>query len=274
MFNKFESMNMETTKHEQPVHHQELFNAAWEKSNENRLVKGLKSGQKIDDLLREMPGFTESFSEKSLLENPDCCFECSDGRVKTSGVKVAIAGEGILLGAEDRLILEKALANKGIVVTGHEGCGAAAMAHPGHESDKRGYESAWQLSEKTGNQYKEIYHEEFRSPVHDERALVIEGTLKFNCAAWSEFPPQFIASSAGLGLSDAYIATEARTLTGIALGAHGLGSRFDSENPFYVIISAKDQEQLDHLLPISRAAVSTFRDRVVVTGFIAPGSKE
>ncbi|MFZ4632395.1 MAG: hypothetical protein ACOYL8_04325 [Patescibacteria group bacterium] len=270
---KFENMSTQKSETESHDHHHDLFNAAWEKSSENFLIKGLKEGKKLEDLLNEMPGFKEAYSEKSLLENPDCCFECSDGRVVTSGIKVAIAGEGILLNESDRKILENVLKDKQISISGHEGCGAAGMAHPGPDSDKYGYAGAEKLAADTGNKYQEVHHESFRSPVHDERSLVIEGTLRFNCASWKEFPAQFIASSAALGLSEEYIATEAKALTGIALGDHGMGERFTKENPFYIIISAKDQEQLDNLTKISEVAIEDFGDRVKVTGFIAPTNK-
>lgn len=273
MSNQIENMSTQLPctekKHD---HHQELFDDAWKKSNENFLVKGLKAGRKIEELLAEMPGFKEALSDKSLLENPDCCFDCSDGRVVTSGVKVAIAGEGILLNEADRQLLQKALADKNITITGHEGCGAAGMAHPGQDSDKYGYEGAENLARLTNNRYQEVHHELFRSSIHDERSLIIEGTLRFNPAGWKEFPAQFIASSAALGLSDEYIGVEAKALTGIALGDHGLGERFDAENPFYLIISANDQGQLDHLTEICESAVKDFGNRVKVTGFIAPDS--
>ncbi len=269
MSHKIENMTMTPTP-EKHDNHQEQFDAAWQKSSENFLVKGLKAGKKIEDLLTEMPGFKESFSAESLLNNPDCCLECSDGRVVTSGVKVALAGEGILLGGADRKIFEDAIRGKNLPITGHEGCGAAGMAHPGPDSDKYGYEGAEQTAARTGNRYQEVHHELFRSQIHDERSLVIEGTLRFNCADWSEFPPQFIASSAAFGLSDAYIETEAKALTGIALGDHGLGERFTAEDPFYLIISAVDQDQLNRLIAISESAVKDFGDRVKVTGFIAP----
>lgn len=273
MSHKIENMIMTPTP-EKHDNHQEQFDAAWQKSSDNFLVKGLKAGKKIEDLLTEMPGFKESFSADSLLNNPNCCIECSDGRVVTSGVKVALAGEGILLGEADRKIFEDAIRGKNLPITGHEGCGAAGMAHPGSDSDKYGYEGAEQTAAKTGNRYQAVHHESFRSPVHDERSLVIEGTLKFNCAGWTEFPPQFIASSAGLGLSAAYIEKEVKALTGIALGDHGLGARFTAENPFYVIVSANNQEQLANLLSISESAVKDFGKRVKVTGFVAPAEKE
>jgi len=272
MSNPIENMNNMATKHEYHGH-EELFNAAWEKTNENYLIKGLKAGRKVEDLLAAMPGFKEAFSQKSLLDYPRCRFECSDGRVVTGEAKIALAGEGLLLEKEDRKILEDALAGKNITISGHESCGAAAMAYPGPDSDRYGYEGAEKLTAKTGNTYKEIHHSEFRSQIHDERALVLEGTLKFNCANWTEFPPQFLSSAAALGLSDAYIGKEVRALSGIALGDHGFGNRFNSEHPFYIIVCAKDSEQLSRLITIGQEAVKDFGDRVKVGGFVAPEKK-
>lgn len=271
MSHETENMNNMGNQHEHHDH-EELFNSAWEKSNDNYLIKGLKSGKKIEDLLPNLPGFKDAFTKESLFDCPGCRFECSDGRVKSGGPKVALAGEGILVtDPEDRKILVEALRGKNIPLTGHESCGAAKMAHPEEvDSDKYGYAGAKELAAETGNGYEEIHHESFRSPIHDERALVVEGTLKFNCSDWVEFPPQFLSSAAALGLSDAYLAKEVEALAGIALGDHGMGKRFDADNPFYVIVSAKDVNQLNHLLKIGRSAVEEFGDCVKVDGFVAP----
>ncbi len=148
------------------------------------------------------------------------------------------------------------------------------MAHEGPDSDNVGYAQAGKLAAETGNRYKQVNHEEFRSPVHDERALVIDGTLRFDATNWPELPPHFLSSAPGLGLSDAYFKKESAALVGIALGDHGFGGRFNAENPFYIIVSAKDSEQLSRLLEIGRAAVKDFGDRVKVDGFVAPVKKE
>ncbi len=264
-------------KHDQ--HDESLFDAAWEKSSRHPLIEGLKAGKNIEDLLEAMTGFKEAFSQESLLNNPNCCFECSDERVKTGdsvkGVKVALAGEGLLLSAADKAILEKALAGKNIKITGHEGCGAAKLAHP-HEndSDSFGYSDAEKLAKETGNVYEKVTKEKFRSPVHDGRALVVDGTLCFNSAYLDGFPASFRTDAPGLGLSDEYVVTEINALTNIALGDHGLGKRFTQESPFYVIISAAGQEQLDNLMTLANTAIQSFNGRAQVKGFIAPPVKE
>lgn len=269
MSHEIENMKNMEKEHEHHGHH-ELFNSAWEKSSENYLIKGLKAGKKIGDLLEAMPGFKEAFSQDSLLNQADCCLECSDGRVKSPGIKIALAGEGILLNDEERALVIKVIREKNILITGHQGCGAAKMLHHESISDQKGYEHAQQLAADSGNRYKPVNHEEFRSPIHDERALVVDGTLRFDVAGWKNFPPQFLSSAAAFGLNDEYIAKEANALTGIALSDHGFHKRFNAANPFYIIVCAKDTEQLNHLLEIGKTAVQDFGDCVKVDGFVAP----
>jgi len=275
MSNKIEQLNMETN-HENHNDHQELFNSAWAKSSDNLLVKGLNQGLKIEDVLQNMPGFREAFSHISLLDRPGCVLKCSDGRVKPGGRNpaIALAGEGLLTEGDDSIILRQAITDKHLLITGHEGCGAADIAHPGPDSDQYGYQKAQSLSAETHNDYKEVHRDEFRSTVHDERALVVDGTLRFDCTNWTEFPPQFLSSAAGLGLSDEYIKIEAKALSGIALSDHGFNERFSSDSPFHIIISAQSHEQLNHLLNITKSAVEEFGDRVRVDGFVAPVSPE
>ena len=265
---------LEKTHLEHEHNHEELFQQAWEKTSENFLVKGLKEGKKLEDLLPQMPGFAEAFGRD--LDTLDC----SDGRV-INGAKMGVAGEGILLDPEEWLLLvqalkaKKAALGKELLITGHEGCGAAGMAHPGDpNSDQYGYATAQKLALETGNRYQEVNHENFVSPIHNERALVVEGTGKFDVANWPEFPPQFISSSAALGLGDSYVAKEIAALTGIAMGDHGFSDqRFNAESPFYIVVSATDTNQLRGLLAVAKEAVEKFGDKVQVTGFIAPEKK-
>jgi hypothetical protein len=264
MFNnkpKSETMEKEHDNHEN--NHEELFNQEWQKSQENKIVKALNAGEKIEEKLFELPGFQKAFDHELT------CLECSDGRV-CSGPKMALAGQGILLGLEDLAILEKAIKEKGLTISGHENCGAAGIAHPGEHSDYHGYEYTKELAHNTGNAYKEVHHDEFKCAVHNERALVMDGTGRFDVANLEGFPPQFISSASDFGLSAEYQKIETRALIGIALGSHSFGERFDKENPFYLIISAKDAEQLEATTKIAEEVAAEFDGRVAVDGFIAP----
>ena len=246
--------------------HEKLLNEQWEKTQNNKVIEALKSGQDLSEILESLSGFKESFHE---LKNLDC----SDGRI-CSGSKQGLAGVGILLSSEERLILIEAIKNKGLTITGHENCGAAAIAFPGPDSDNHGYDNAKLLAEETGNTYKEIHSDEFLCQIHNERSIVVEGTGRFDSANWKEFPPHFINSAPSLGLPDSYVQKEIVALAGIALAGHGFTKRFDAANPFYIIISASNQEQLQHLTTVSEEAVKEFGDRVQVKGFVAPETQE
>ncbi len=262
MFNhkKIEEMN---TNHESHENHDELFEQEWQKGQENEIIKALNAGEKMEEKLFALPNFKQAFDHKLT------CLECSDGRV-CSGPKIALAGEGLLLGPEDSAILEKAIKDQGLTVTGHENCGAAGIARPGAGSDDYGYEKAKELASKTGSIYREVHHDEFTCAVHNERALVLEGTGRFDVANLEGFPGQFISSASYFGLSTEYQKVEAKALINIALGSHSFGERFDKENPFYLIVSARDEEQLKNVTALAEEVAAEFAGRVKVSGFIAP----
>jgi hypothetical protein len=246
--------------------HAELFNAEWEKLNKNLVIEALDSGRGIAEFVTEIPGWAELFAHEPT------CLECSDGRV-CSGFKLALPGSGgVLLSEEGNAILKKFIADKKLLVTGHESCGAAAMAHPGPDSDDYGYAKIKALAQETGNSYGEIHKEKFKFPNHYERCLVLDG-VGGDWSNWSEFPAQFVNSAPYFGLPDGDIENTTRALSGIALGDHGFGSRFDAEHPFYIIIAADSQTKLDHLTAVAQTAVEQFAERVKITGVVAPVNK-
>lgn len=235
----------------------------WLESQENIVVKAWLAGQSAAEVLPALSGFKEAFNHQ--LDTLDC----SDGRV-CLGHKMGLAGEGVLLNDEERELLRQAIKKRGLKVTGHDNCGAAYLAHPGPDSDAYGYDQAKKLADETGAEYCEVHYEDFRSPVHDERCLVLDASGRFDCANWSEFPAQFISSAPALGLPDSYTKKEVTALTNIALGDHGFGQRFNAEQPFYVLVSADNSAQLARLMELARSAVADFGDRVKVDGFVVP----
>lgn len=248
-------------------HNHEVVSQEWEKSQENEVIKGLKAGRPIAELIFGLPGFSEAFDHKLT------CLDCSDGRV-CSGAKMALAGQGLLLDESDRAILESRVKQLHLSVTAHEDCGAAALAQPGSDSDIFGYMKAKELAAKTANHFQEIHKDEFRCPVHNERILVLEGTGCFDAANFNGFPTPFISSASFFGLSEEYQKMEAKALINIALGDHGFGDRFDRENPFYLIVSAQNEEQLAKLTALAEEVAEDFGSRVKVDGFVAPAVAE
>ncbi len=243
--------------------HETLLNQEWEKSQNNEIIVGLKEGRNLSELLEALPGFKESF------QRPLDCLDCADGRV-CSGHKLGLAGQGILLNENDLAILEAKIKELGIRVTGHDNCGAAGIAHPGPDSDRHGYEFTQSLAERTGASYSEVHKEDFSCPVHNERCLVLEGSGRFDVANLPGFPGRFISSAEFFGLSEEYQRTEAKALIGIALGDHGFGHRFSQEDPFYLLISAENEESLAKTKAWAEAVAAEFEGRVRVESFIAP----
>lgn len=263
-------MSPEQPKHIVTGHHEDnenLLNLEWEKAQENFIIKGLKENRPLSELLTKLPGFSESFQHR--LD----CLDCADGRI-CSGHKLGLAGQGILLGDKDREILEAKIKELDITITGHESCGAAGIACEGApDSDQRGYAFTRGLAERTGRPYAEIHSDNFRCAVHNERCLVLEGTGRFDAANLPGFPNQFISSAEFFGLSEEYQRLEAKSLIGIAF-EHGFGQRFNQENPFYLIISADNTEQLAKTKAWAEEVAADYDGLIKVAAFLAPAPLE
>lgn len=233
----------------------------WSKAETNEVILGLRRGEDLANLIERLPGYEAAFCEPDVLE-------CADGRV-CDGHKIALAGEGLLLDEADRAKLVSYLKAHNIKkVTGHEHCGAAAIACPGPESDAYGYQKAVQLASECGCEYSQVAEKDFLCPVHNERLLVLDETGRFDCANLSGFPAQFLSSAPAIGLSDKYLKMETAALTGIALGDHGFGERFDRDHPFYIVIAATTPESMSRLQMLAQEAVADHGDRVRVLGFV------
>ena len=243
--------------------HQAWFDEKWEQGQQNPIIKALRDGVELQAVLESAPGFHEAFLQKLDV------LDCSDGRI-VSGNKMGLPSSG-LLSVDNRPKIVQGIKELGIkTVTGHENCGAAALAFPGPDSDSHGYEYAESLAADAGVVYKEVRRNKFREPNHSESCLVVEGTGRFNCANWPDFPTQFIDSSPVFNLPDNDTKNDIFALTNIALGDHSFGARFDATHPFFIMVSANNQEQLERLMTLSKEAVAKFGDRVQVKGFVAP----
>jgi hypothetical protein len=239
----------------------------WEKSQENKLIRDLKEGRNLQEVMESLDNFQEAFTTLDVIV-------CSDGRVlPSSGAKLGLAGEGILLSQEelDHFIVE--YKGKIAKVTSHEDCGAAGKAFKDQKietgtADELGENFAEWLAKQLGATYEHIPMKDMKNSVHNERAICFDGTGKFNPATLTEMPGHFVSSGFGFGLSEEYMKEELGILTGIALGDHGFGKRFTGEDKFYIIVSAKDAQQLEEMKSIAKEAVAKFGDSVDVVGFV------
>jgi hypothetical protein len=251
---------------------QEKIDQGWEESRQNEVINGLLAGEDLQKIMEPLVGFKESFRELDTVD-------CSDGRV-LDGHKIGIAGSGLLLSEEERALFIERFKGKIKTLTAHSDCGAAAKKFATlnineipagvKTADEYGVYCAKKLAAELGANYEYLNREEMANEYHNEVALVLDSTAEFDSTNLKGFPAHFVSTGAGLGFSEDYMKSELETLAGIALGHHGFGSRFDSENPFYVIVSANNSEELNHWQKIAEEAVAQFGADVSVKGFIRP----
>jgi len=167
----------------------------------------------------------------------------------------------------------------------HDGCGVAKIVcgelkkagklpEKYNNPDDLGIDFAKKTIDALRKAYPEIEFEyehtmaEKMDKLHNERAIYLDGTRKINLEAVAELPEGFIFTP----MSEVDIEvtkTELVALCGIALGDHGFGNRFDLENPFRIVVSASNDEQLEKLTILAESVADQFEGRVVVDGFVA-----
>jgi len=248
----------------------------WEQSEQLKFIKDLKDGKSLAEIMKQLD------LAKAFAESPEE-LSCSDGRIITPEDQPRFGGAGNFILAPDAEREKFILENKGKikVVKSHDGCGAAAikfkqMIEAGEtlpqgvtNADELGIYCSKMLAEKLGAEYEHTSAREMSGAVHNERAIYFDGTGKFNPGALAELPAGFMCSAPALGLSREYCQEEMATLARIALGDHGFGKRFNQENPLYIVVSAKDSEQLADLKQIAEQAAGQFDGQIKVGGFIA-----
>ncbi len=251
----------------------QVINEGWEASRKNEVVGRLLANEDLQKIMDSFSGFKEAFSQE--LDTLDC----SDGRV-LMGNKLGIAGSGLLLSEQELDGLVENLKGKVKVVTTHRDCGAAAKKYSSLNSeeipegvvnsDDYGTLRGQQLAKRLGATHVFLEMEEMANEYHNEVAIVLDQTGKFNSTNLESFPPHFVCSGAGVGLNESYMKSELETLIGIALGHHGYGDRFSSQNPFYIIVSADNDS--DRLIweGVAQEVASKFEEKVAVKTFLSP----
>lgn len=245
----------------------------WEASRRNEVVSRLLANEDMQKIMDSFSGFKEAF-----LQGLDT-LDCSDGRV-LMGNKLGIAGSGLLLSDQELDALVERLKGKIKVVTTHDDCGAAAIKYSSlkpeeipegiKNSDEYGTMRGKQLAERLGAIHIYLNEEEMANEYHNEVAIVLDQTGKFNSTNLQSFPSHFVCSGAGVGLSESYMKTELETLTGIALGHHGYGDRFSSKNPFYILVAANNAAEQKFWEEAAKEVAAKFESKVSVKSFLSP----
>jgi hypothetical protein len=258
--------------------HAQAIEQGWEESRRNEVVSRLKANEDLQTIMNSLPGFREAFHELDTID-------CSDGRV-LRGKKIGIAGSGLLLSPEERAKFIERYRGKIKEVTTHRDCGAAAKkfaeikavspeAIPAgiENADDYGTDCGQKLAEELGARHRFLDMEQMANESHNEVAIVLDGTARFDSTNFEGFPPHFVCTGAGLGFSPEYMKAELETLSGIALGHHGYGKRFDRENPLYIMVVAKNYAEQIEWENVAQEAARKFGGNVAVKGFVSPEGK-
>ncbi len=232
----------------------------WNTSCETDWIKSLNRGIPLADIIQ-----TTKISEEVSIENS---IGCCDGRCPR--FKVSIAGVGIFI--EDE-VFEKFLQETGVTkLISHENCGAVEKAYKGLSFEKQAmyasaeaYAKFWtkKKAEQYGLEYRHIDASEFCAPVHHERGIIIDTTLEFYTSLFKGMPNMFVSNSS-MFASDKYISNETAILTSIAFSDHGFGNFFTKEEPFYIIVIARDASEAERLASLISNTVPMYDGRVVI----------
>ena len=270
-----ENLDYTTMAHMHDSHNEKAVNELWERAQENTIIRGLKEGKMMGEIV------SGEQCEKVFRETP-CCLGCSDGRIHEA--RIGRAGMGIVAGVEKTVTAIKKMFDEGkvkgrLVIKSHDGCGAAKIVcdqliekgklPQNYNSDDLGIKFAKDvtvaLQQGGYDVVCEHTSEKEMDALHDEVAIYFDGTQSINIEN-SDFPRGFIFSN--LDFDSTECVTELKALCGIALGDHGFGKRFTKENPFRIIISAKNQEQIQTMRDIAEKAAWGFNERVAIDSLI------
>lgn len=107
--------------------------------------------------------------------------------------------------------------------------------------------------------------------IHPASCLLIDGTGRRNYLSDNVLPNECFMLNRVLYSDDELATSHIGVLTKIALGEHGLGSLFSREHPFYIFVSALDDESLRRYMDEAEGVAKILPENLVrVVGFIAP----
>lgn len=106
---------------------------------------------------------------------------------------------------------------------------------------------------------------------HTASCLLFDGTGRHNYLPDSVLPDERFMLNRAVYSDGELAKSHMNILIKIALGDHGLGSFFSPEHPFYIFVSALNNENLIRYMDEAEEVVKTLpEDLVKVVGFIAP----
>lgn len=227
-----------------------------------------------------------------------CCMD--EGTADMNGdTKLAMAGTGILYPASSWKERLDRVANLYIqhgieVVTSHDGCGAAGIAWKKDGGlEGTGINTSDEYGKKWVNELQIEINEKLRADsstnksvdsqhilsddmvrpaqFHNARVTWFDATSKFNPHVLGDQVPKGFLIDYKVSADDSekdYPFAELQVAINIALGDHGFGKRFSTENPFTIVVISNSQVELDEIKDRIQQMISVYNGVVKVDGKI------
>jgi hypothetical protein len=259
-----------------------LFDAEWEKSQGNPIIKTLNKGFHFSTVIRKLIGAEVM---RRAFNFDFGVVACGDGRVKVPlpKRKIGIAGQGILLSYAE---LERFIdMNYGTIkeVWSHSICGAGKLAHDlamkksGAATGSRLMlvapdEFAAQNTKEFANRleaadYHHVSQDKLACQVHNERMIVMDAMGRFCPAAIPNFPEHFLASGWGYGLKPSDCIREIEIYADIAFSDHGFGERFTEQEPFFILVTVFHPDEFSRVRKRLWEIEEKYGNRVLIIDF-------
>lgn len=241
-----------------------LLQNKWQESLTTTWCKELAVGKPLLEIINDTRSAQGIITPNTLI--------CSDGRCPHLGNEISEAGSGILM---DETSLTHLIITSGIgAITSHSQCGAAKIAFA-HAKDRLGaknaeeYAIAWtkQQAQKYNLRYRHIEAKEFNCPVHHERGMLLDATLKLHPFFLSGMPNFFISNSPRFAGRE-YVGAVVKALTAIGFSDHAFGSYFTAREPFYILIGARDEKERGDLETLAKETLEEYEEKISIASCI------
>ncbi len=171
-----------------------------------------------------------------------------------------------------------------IVVTSHADCGAAKyeVALKGLNIDTDQYAKELVAAAEKFGIANWGFIDRQKCPsldnFHPGVCLLIDGTGQRNNASDSLLPNEQFVLNSKVDDDPKLLCSHIKLLTGIPFSSHGIGVKDENQNfgfsplhPFYIFVSAYNDEKLRQYMNEAAQAIETFPENMVkITGFLAP----
>lgn len=173
-----------------------------------------------------------------------------------------------------------------VYATSHQNCGAAALEVKNHpdwgDDDADGFaeEVVKKLERKgcgleylgfiTADDVPALMHP------HDGLCLLVDGTGERNQLSDGQLPDEQFVLTRTVYPDPEILVNHIKILTSIPLGRHGIGQAHDGhegfsrQNPFYIFVSARNEEDLKKYVAETEEAITSLPDVVRIVGFVVP----